>query len=120
VISKLYSQNNIIFFFSSRRQHTSFSRDWSSDVCSSDLGVFDEFAFTRMQRMAGQFLAGCRIERHQLLVRRHANLHRRVRAGVGRSEERSVGNDWTLPVGAWEVYTRMYVVVVDEAEVGTL
>src|SRR5690606_40269840 len=24
-------------FFSSSRQHTSFSRDWSSDVCSSDL-----------------------------------------------------------------------------------
>src|SRR5690606_18026076 len=24
-------------FFSSRRRHTSFSRDWSSDVCSSDL-----------------------------------------------------------------------------------
>src|SRR5690606_32928983 len=25
------------FFFSSIRRHTSFSRDWSSDVCSSDL-----------------------------------------------------------------------------------
>src|SRR5690606_39916976 len=25
------------FFLSSRRRHTSFSRDWSSDVCSSDL-----------------------------------------------------------------------------------
>src|SRR5215475_9049297 len=25
------------FFFSSRRRHTSFSREWSSDVCSSDL-----------------------------------------------------------------------------------
>src|SRR5690606_40344605 len=29
------------FFFSSRRRHTRFSRDWSSDVCSSDL-IFDE------------------------------------------------------------------------------
>src|SRR5690606_40055642 len=28
------------FFFSSRRRHTRFSRDWSSDVCSSDLEVF--------------------------------------------------------------------------------
>src|SRR5690606_38815745 len=30
-------------FFSSRRRHTRFSRDWSSDVCSSDLagGVMD-------------------------------------------------------------------------------
>src|SRR5690606_39558057 len=27
----------VLFFFSSRRRHTSFSRDWSSDVCSSDL-----------------------------------------------------------------------------------
>src|SRR5690606_39904468 len=27
------------FFLSSRRRHTSFSRDWSSDVCSSDLRV---------------------------------------------------------------------------------
>src|SRR2546422_5131900 len=27
------------FFFSSRRRHTRCSRDWSSDVCSSDLGV---------------------------------------------------------------------------------
>src|SRR5207302_6032480 len=25
---------------SSRRRHTRFSRDWSSDVCSSDLGKF--------------------------------------------------------------------------------
>src|SRR5207302_10106811 len=28
------------FFFSSRRRHTRFSRDWSSDVCSSDLTRF--------------------------------------------------------------------------------
>src|SRR2546430_11990661 len=27
-----------IFFFSSRRRHTRFDCDWSSDVCSSDLG----------------------------------------------------------------------------------
>src|SRR5690606_41095530 len=38
-----------LFFFSSRRRHTIFSRDWSSDVCSSDLmnlafalGVIDQ------------------------------------------------------------------------------
>src|SRR5690606_25603936 len=29
----------MLFFFSSRRRHTRFSRDWSSDVCSSDLNV---------------------------------------------------------------------------------
>src|SRR5690625_5678395 len=27
------------FFFSSRGRHTRWPRDWSSDVCSSDLGV---------------------------------------------------------------------------------
>src|SRR5690606_7772742 len=29
------------FFFSSRRRHTRFSRDWSSDVCSSDLVLIE-------------------------------------------------------------------------------
>src|SRR2546429_5715698 len=29
----------MLFFFSSRRRHTRCSRDWSSDVCSSDLFV---------------------------------------------------------------------------------
>src|SRR5690625_6008683 len=31
----------MFFFFSSRRRHTRWPRDWSSDVCSSDL-AFDE------------------------------------------------------------------------------
>src|SRR5204863_2128722 len=30
---------NFYFFFSSRRRHTRSLRDWSSDVCSSDLGA---------------------------------------------------------------------------------
>src|SRR5256886_10835900 len=30
----------VIFFFSSRRRHTRFDCDWSSDVCSSDLRIF--------------------------------------------------------------------------------
>src|SRR2546429_1366349 len=29
----------LFFFFSSRRRHTRCSRDWSSDVCSSDLTI---------------------------------------------------------------------------------
>src|SRR5690348_3934755 len=29
--------NALLFFFSSRRRHTSWTGDWSSDVCSSDL-----------------------------------------------------------------------------------
>src|SRR5215471_20595411 len=40
-----------IFFFSSRRRHTRSLRDWSSDVCSSDLGkpVVIEQAGTQTQ-----------------------------------------------------------------------
>src|SRR6266508_3710231 len=30
--------SDLCFFFSSRRRHTRWPRDWSSDVCSSDLG----------------------------------------------------------------------------------
>src|SRR2546430_4036408 len=30
-------RSSIAFFFSSRRRHTIFDCDWSSDVCSSDL-----------------------------------------------------------------------------------
>src|SRR2546430_14548435 len=30
----------VFFFFSSRRRHTRFDCDWSSDVCSSDLNDF--------------------------------------------------------------------------------
>src|SRR5207302_6432435 len=36
------------FFFSSRRRHTSFSRDWSSDVCSSDLKALPGTALQAM------------------------------------------------------------------------
>src|SRR5690606_40376327 len=31
------------FFYSTRRRHTSFSPDWSSDVCSSDLHQMRQF-----------------------------------------------------------------------------
>src|SRR5699024_11413063 len=33
----IQSSYHIFFFFSSRRRHTRSKRDWSSDVCSSDL-----------------------------------------------------------------------------------
>src|SRR5439155_14854758 len=33
----LYPSYFLFFFFSSRRRHTRWPRDWSSDVCSSDL-----------------------------------------------------------------------------------
>src|SRR2546429_3945177 len=34
---KLIQASAVLFFFSSRSRHTRCSRDWSSDVCSSDL-----------------------------------------------------------------------------------
>src|SRR2546427_4455634 len=38
IVSYVFSfDNRLFFFFSSRRRHTRFDCDWSSDVCSSDL-----------------------------------------------------------------------------------
>src|SRR2546429_2545978 len=55
---------SFFFFFSSRRRHTRCSRDWSSDVCSSDLQrvaeqqiaefVMDAGYGTREQRQDGK------------------------------------------------------------------
>src|SRR2546429_2280501 len=64
-----------IFFFSSRRRHTRCSRDWSSDVCSSDDSCVAGFAggATRRRtgggagfqthRRAGAGLSGCAARR---------------------------------------------------------
>src|SRR2546422_8341382 len=41
------------FFFSSRRRHTRCSRDWSSDVCSSDLDL-DALKDYQIERRDGQ------------------------------------------------------------------
>src|SRR5271166_5037026 len=40
------------FFFSSRRRHTRWPRDWSSDVCSSDLLTFE---FTTLETSIKDF-----------------------------------------------------------------
>src|SRR5690606_40315382 len=45
-----------LFFFSSRRRHTRFSRDWSSDVCSSDL------------ELQGQLLLAELVHQHLLVL----------------------------------------------------
>src|SRR5699024_11896915 len=42
-----------IFFFSSRRRHTRSKRDWSSDVCSSDLGAASIAIATHSSRPYG-------------------------------------------------------------------
>src|SRR2546430_13225049 len=46
-----------VFFFSSRRRHTRFDCDWSSDVCSSDLAYGSvETAVEAMKAGATDFL----------------------------------------------------------------
>src|SRR6266568_7088962 len=42
----------LFFFFSSRRRHTRWNCDWSSDVCSSDLNGDDPEAVVRTARLA--------------------------------------------------------------------
>src|SRR6266513_3663602 len=64
------------FFFSSRRRHTSSKRDWSSDVCSSDLP-----SRCRRAPRSGTTICGAST--------------RRCRNG-GRSEERRVGKSVDL------------------------
>src|SRR5690606_40193415 len=46
---------SVLFFFSSRRRHTRFSRDWSSDVCSSDLPFGSAYAGTPTVERPGDF-----------------------------------------------------------------
>src|SRR5207245_8712773 len=43
IVSECIFLLSIFFFFSSRRRHTRCYRDWSSDVCSSDLVVHAAF-----------------------------------------------------------------------------
>src|SRR5205809_2616262 len=85
------------FFFSSRRRHTRCSRDWSSDVCSSDLIFYLQFV-AGADAIAQAFGA---LERHQIAaVDRVAIEDARVElgddsldAGGIRSEERRVGKE---------------------------
>src|SRR5204862_1164120 len=89
-----------VFFFSSRRRHTRSLRDWSSDVCSSDLS-HPEFKSTSacpfVRRRLGGFgqalvdlNSGCeRLEVDNLSGRR-TQARRYVRY---RSEERRVGKE---------------------------
>src|SRR6266498_4416384 len=72
------------FFFSSRSRHTRCGRDWSSDVCSSDLGAIvlvPEIALTpqTVERFKARFSSG----KVQTLV---AVLHSHLSAGERHDE----------------------------------
>src|SRR5256886_7181451 len=88
----------VFFFFSSRRRHTRFDCDWSSDVCSSDLGSFLDLCVTSPEYAAEVTLQPIRrfdfdaaIIFSDILVIPYA-LGRSVRFEA-RSEERRVGKE---------------------------
>src|SRR5690606_40170275 len=104
------------FFFSSRRRHTRFSRDWSSDVCSSDLlagrqldalALHHQLAavvFVRLTEEQG----GRQIGADPVRRARHAEhgIVDMVAIGAARSEERRVGKEWRAG-GQAEQWRRM-------------
>src|SRR5690606_39734226 len=91
------------FFFSSRRRHTRFSRDWSSDVCSSDLD--GEAALFGQQKEALLMLLEARMlltkmvrwrwikEQNEIEERRKKTQEEKKKRGKLRSEERRVGKE---------------------------
>src|SRR5699024_12179056 len=76
------------FFFSSRRRHTRSKRDWSSDVCSSDL-------LWRRLEQGRQFSKDSEVSRSRSGFRRRRRTGRRRRPHqqCRRSEERRVGKE---------------------------
>src|SRR5690625_8023786 len=89
----------MFFFFSSRRRHTRWPRDWSSDVCSSDLPSFRGHGGTREPVVEKTYLQ----EWHYYFANtcRWRELRKITIAQVqgNRSEERRVGKEcryrWT-------------------------
>src|SRR5207253_6559038 len=83
---------SFFFFFSSRRRHTRWPRDWSSDVCSSDLCWIGAATDVLHHHRVGADPAVV-AERDALLA---AGLHEYRDVGtvdVVRSEERRVGKE---------------------------
>src|SRR2546430_9051769 len=87
----------LFFFFSSRRRHTRFDCDWSSDVCSSDLRieVDENHLVARQEDMLGLQVSVNRRGRHLLQPGRDGGGNRPNLGGKlrPRSEERRVGKE---------------------------
>src|SRR2546430_4191031 len=87
------------FFFSSRRRHTRFDCDWSSDVCSSDLARSNGVRFVLYALdLAGQPIATQPIGRADFMDESSGNTQTLHVLVVGtttdpRSEERRVGKE---------------------------
>src|SRR5205814_4172608 len=78
------------FFFSSRRRHTRCLSDWSSDVCSSDLGRMDTIVIRGGAELEGEVVVSG--SKNAALPLLFATLLTRERSVV-RSEERRVGKE---------------------------
>src|SRR5439155_16859748 len=76
------------FFFSSRRRHTRWPRDWSSDVCSSDL-----LALSRDRHAAWREWGPYLSERQWGTVREDYSTSGDAWNYFSRSEERRVGKE---------------------------
>src|SRR2546429_3691426 len=87
-----------VFFFSSRRRHTRCSRDWSSDVCSSDLKLqlsADNLLLMQFAENGSDSEQGLRLWNGSELVRLQDGTNH-CDTGYdldGRSEERRVGKE---------------------------
>src|SRR5699024_11781005 len=102
------------FFMSSRRRHTRSKRDWSSDVCSSDLflwGAVSEFLpWTSIQLVSSgeDILVSEALDRSSLWDKGPEQaivslVLRTLPGGVRRSEERRVGKEcmYRLTRSSW-------------------
>src|SRR5438445_11156833 len=83
----------MFFFFSSRRRHTRYWRDWSSDVCSSDLRFRRGPAIGRPH--GARLLIDRLLDRAEIfaLVREIDRPGGEVGGHIARSEERRVGKE---------------------------
>src|SRR6267154_1582364 len=63
------------FFFSSRRRHTIWTGDWSSDVCSSDLGIVLDHVERGRALCCAVGLGQPRIDDEAIAVLRHQMPH---------------------------------------------
>src|SRR5699024_11973135 len=81
------------FFFSSRRRHTRSKRDWSSDVCSSDLDFNLDNARQAILAFKGDVYTGLDAQSLSAEDFDYAQQHLRILSGLYRSEERRVGKE---------------------------